>query len=91
MKWGAYRNGFLCARIEFPGKVDSHQTQRDEIHEAENKMLGIGGCVVRGPDTHLEPFSTALFTEGLEAAPDFPDLNLRAWVGLPAHQTVGWK
>ena len=68
----------LSARIEFPSKVRCHHTQRDEIHEAENRALGIGKYVARRPDTHLEPFSTALFTEGLEAALDVMVLNLRA-------------
>lgn len=34
-------------------------------------------CVVQGLDTYFDPFSTALFTEGLEATPAFAGLDLR--------------
>ena len=68
----------LCARIVFPGEVGSHYAERNELHETRRKWSGIGECAVRGFDTYVEPFSTALLTEGLEAAVDFANLNLRA-------------
>ena len=69
----------LCARIVFPGDVGSHYAERTEVHETRRKCVrDIGKCAVRGFDTYVEPVSTALSTEDLEAAVDFADLNLRA-------------